>query len=102
MASHDYLHIGRAADLRCADRALYRALEILPGALSLGTLLLLIALSFTLPAVVAYFTIAFSAYWLFKTMFLFVHLRHSFRRLTHHLAIDWLGRLTDLKYDDVV
>ena len=96
------LHVGRAADLSGSDRVLYRLFEILPAFLSFGTLILLVALSFVYPSVVAYFTIAFAAYWLFKTIFLTIHLRHNFKRLKHNTNLDWQERLTTLKYDDIV
>jgi len=96
------LHVGRASDLSGTDRTLYRLFEILPAFLSIGTLVLLAIASFTNPAIVAYFTIAFSAYWLFKTIFLTIHLRHNFKRLRHNTALDWNGRLQSLKYDDIV
>ena len=100
---HDqYLHIGRAADLSGSDRVLYRVLETVPGALSVGTLLLFVVLSFFAPSIVAYFTIAFAAYWLFKTIFLTAHLRYSFKRLTHNLRIDWTQKLANTKHDDIV
>lgn len=100
--SDRYLHIGRATDLTAGDRTLYRFLETVPALLSLGTLVLFVVLSFYAPTVVAYFTIAFSAFWLFKTIFLFIHLRHNFRRLMHNLRVDWTTRLSALKYDDIV
>lgn len=96
------LHIGTASDLSGTDRALYRLFEATPAALSFGTLLLFIALSFFAPAVVAYFTIGFSAFWLFKTLFLSIHLRHNFRRLRHNLSVDWAARLEKTHYEDIV
>ena len=97
-----FIHVGRASDLTGSDRLLYRWLETIPGALSIGTLVLFVTLSFVAPHIVAYFTIGFSAYWLFKTAFLTVHLRHSFKRLRHNMKVDWQERLENLKYDDVV
>lgn len=97
-----YLHVGRATDLTGRDRLLYRVFEILPGALSIGTLILFVLLSFTLPSVVAYFTIAFSAFWLFKTAFLFIHLRHNFKRLMLHMKTDWPARLASLQTANIV
>lgn len=99
---NEYLHVGRAADLSGADRALYRFFETIPALLSVGTLALFIVLSFFVPSVVAYFTIGFSAYWLFKTIFLTIHLRHNFRRLRHHLSLDWTVRLEKLHAEDIV
>ncbi len=99
--SHPFLHVGRATELSGRDRIIYRALEILPGFLSFGTLIGLVALSFWAPTAAAYFTIAFSAYWLFKTIFLSVHLRHNFRRLRHNLKANWQERLQNVKHDDI-
>lgn len=97
-----YLHIGRATDLSGSDRILFRILEIIPGFLSVGTIVLFIVLSFFAPAVVAYFTIAFAAYWLFKTIFLTLHLRHNFKRLTHNMSLDWSKKLSNIAHDDVI
>ncbi|MFQ5541011.1 MAG: glycosyltransferase [Candidatus Paceibacteria bacterium] len=96
-----YLHIGRAADLSGRDRTLYRALETVPAVLSVGTLLLFVLLSFTVPAIVAYFTIGFSAFWFFKTVFFSIHLRHNFKRMRHHLATDWSARLANVHAEDI-
>lgn len=95
------LHVGRASDLTGRDRFYYRLYELLPAFFSIGTLALLFVLSFTHPWIVAYFTIAFAAYWLFKTIFLSIHLRHNFRRLKHNINLDWNERLTTLKTDDI-
>ncbi len=55
-----YLRTARAADLENPrDRALYRALEIMPGVLAWTTLLAVIVLSFLAPTFVAIFIIAF-------------------------------------------
>lgn len=97
-----YLHVGRASDLRGSDRLLYRVLETVPALLSVGTLVAFIALSFFVPVVVAYFTIGFAAYWLFKTIFLTIHLRHNFNRLKHHMELDWEERLKNVHAEDVV
>ncbi len=91
-----YLHIGRASDLSGSDHVLYRFFEMLPGILSLGTLGGLIALSFVRPVWASYITIAFSFYWLLKTVYLSVHLRHNFKRMRHNLATDWGTRLKNL------
>lgn len=97
-----YLHVGRASELSGRDYVLYRMFEILPGALSLATLGIFIALSFVKPVFAAYLTIIFSIYWLLKTFYLSVHLRHNFRRVSHNMALDWNERLESLKYGHVV
>lgn len=95
-----YLHVGRATDLSGFDRALYRSFEILPGALSILTLAGLVALAFTRPVLASYITIAFSFYWLLKTIHLSAHLRHNFRRLRHNMSVDWNARLNELGVPD--
>ena len=90
-----YLHIGNARDLTGFNRTVYRFLEILPGILSFITIGVFVLLSFIRPAWAAYLTIGFSIYWLFKTMYLSVHLRHNFKRMQHNLATDWNARIAD-------
>ena len=97
-----YLHVGRASDLTGRDRVYYRLFEMLPAILSLSTLALFAALSFLRPVWAAYLTIAFSIYWLFKTIYLSVHLRHNYKRMRHNMGLDWNVRLKDLRYKDVV
>ena len=88
------LHIGRASDLTGKSRILYRFFEVLPATLSWGTLLLIVWLSIYIPSLAAYLIIAFSFFWLLKTIYLSIHLRHNWKRLQYNLAIDWEERLT--------
>ncbi len=95
---YEYLHIGRAAELpQKRDYILYRALEIMPGFLAWGTLLLVIILSFKTPVFIALFIIAFDVYWLIKTVYLSFHLRISYKKLRRNLKINWLDRLRELR-----
>src|SRR3989344_2291593 len=96
-----YFHVGRASDLTGSDRALYRALEILPGFLSWGTILGTLILSFYAPVWAAYFIILFDLYWLLKTIYLSLHLRHNWKRFRFNLKVDWNERLQNLKYEHV-
>jgi len=92
-----YIKVGFARDLETSgDRRLFRFLEILPGVLSWGTLLLMIFLSWNKPVWVAFFIIAFDIYWLLKTLFLAFHQQFSYRRMRMNLKIDWLKRLDEL------
>ncbi len=100
--SDQYLHVARATDLSGVDRIIYRFFEMLPGLLSFGTLIGIILLSAYAPAVIAYITILFAIYWLFKTLFLSIHLRYNFTRLRRNMDADWNERLQNLKYDDIV
>lgn len=93
------LHIGRASDLSGWDYVLYRSLEILPAALSWGTLLGIVLLSLYASVFAAYLIIAFALYWLLKTVYLSVHLRHNWKRLLHNMKLDWGERLSHLRHE---
>jgi hypothetical protein len=89
-----YLKIGKAADCKSPkERRIYRAFEILPGALAWATLLAVIFFSWAKPVWIALFIIAFDVYWLLKTIYLSFHLRASYKRMKKHLEIDWLERV---------
>lgn len=89
-----YLNIGNANDLKNpAERRLYRALEILPGALAWLTLGGILAASRFAPVGASIFIIIFDLYWLIKTVFLALHLRASFRKMREHIGIDWQKKL---------
>ncbi len=96
-----YFSVGRATDLSGLDRVLYRVFEIVPGFLSLGTIVLTVVLSYTNPRFAALFIIVFDLYWLFKTVYLSMHLRHNWRRMKHMLALDWDPLLVNLKYQHI-
>lgn len=99
---YKYLHIGRASELQNPkDRRLYRFFEILPGALSWGTLVLVVVLSWKKPVWAAFFIIAFDLYWLVKTIYLSAHLRANARRLKNNMKLDWGKRLDNLKHGHI-
>lgn len=92
-----YLRIGKASDLKDSkERKIYRALEILPGALSWGTLIFAAFLSFFVPSFVAIFAILFALYWFFRAIFLAFHLGAGFKRMKAHEKTDWLKKLDQL------
>jgi len=93
------LHIGRARDLSGRHWVFYRLLEILPAFLSWTTLLLIVWLSIYIPSWAAYLIIAFSFFWLLKTVYLSIHLRHNWKRLLRNMAIDWRERLSHVKHE---
>ena len=82
-------HVGRATDLSGKRRIFYRCLEILPGLASWTTLIGVVLLSIYAPFIAAYFVIAFALYWVLKTAFLSYHLRYNWKRLRHHMSLDW-------------
>jgi len=93
-----YIKIGFARDIeKPGERRLFRFLEILPGVLSWGTILLVIFLSWQRPVWIAFFIIAFDLYWLLKTIFLSFHQQTSFRKMKENLKIDWLEKLKKFK-----
>ncbi len=98
-ARSPYFHVAHARDLRGWDYILFRFFEVLPGAISWGTILLVVVLSAFAPVAAAYFIIAFDLYWLLKTVYLGLHQRYNFRRMRHSLKVDWNERLSHLKYE---
>ncbi len=92
----DYLKIGKASDLSGRDRKLYRALEIMPGAISWLTLIVLAVLSYFKPIWVSFFIIAFDVYWLLLVVFLGIHLVMAYRKLKASLRTDWKDKCHNL------
>lgn len=92
-----YLKIGKATDLKSPkDRFVYRAFEIVPGALAWGTLGGVILLSWAKPVWIAIFIIAFDVYWLLKTIYLSLHLRSSYFKMKKNMSTDWQEKLKEI------
>lgn len=98
-ARREDFKVGRATELTGHDRVLYRALEIAPAVFSWATLLGVVLASLYAPIFAAYFIIAFALYWLLKTIFLSVHLRHNWRRMRHNMKLDWTAMIAPLKHE---
>lgn len=107
MAKHSHLlpyatrsdfKVGRATELSGKDKYFYRFLEILPGFASWASLALMVLASMYAPFFAAYFIIAFSVFWVLKTAFLSYHLRHNWKRLRHHLSLDWEKMVERFEY----
>ncbi|MEX0917975.1 MAG: glycosyltransferase family 2 protein [Candidatus Paceibacterota bacterium] len=94
-------HVGRAPELSGNDRRLYRLLEILPGLFSWATLIGVVLLSMYAPFYAAYFIIAFAIYWVLKTAFLSYHLRYNWKRLRHHMKLDWVQLIARFEYGHI-
>ncbi len=93
-----YLKVGRAGELtETKERYFYRFLEIFPGAISWATFFLIILLSWLLPFYISIFIIAFDIYWLFKTVFLSLHMRSAFNKMKSNLSKNWLNELASVK-----
>ncbi len=97
-----YLTVGSSNDLEGKDRFLYRLLEIFPGFLSWFTLVGMVLVSIFAPVAAAYFIIAFSLYWLLRTLYLVAHLRHNWRRVKHNLKVDWTKMLSNFKHEHLI
>ncbi len=77
--------------------SLYRFFELVPGILAWSTIIVVIVASRFTPAAVAIFIILFDTYWLFKTIYLSLHLRSTFIKMRANLKINWLERIKELK-----
>lgn len=96
-----YFHVAHAPNLTGKDRIIFRLLEILPGALSWGTILIIVIFSIYKPVWAAYFIIAFDLYWVLKTAHISFHHRHNWKRLRHNMTINWSDMLKTFKYDNL-
>lgn len=94
-------HIGRATEFTDRRRFFYRCLEILPGLVSWTTLIGVVLLSIYLPFIAAYLVIAFALYWVLKTAFLSYHLRYNWKRLRHHMTLDWQEMIRNFNYQRI-
>ncbi len=91
--------VARATELTGRDRRFFRFLEIVPGVAAWGFLIGLLLASIYASFFAAYFIIAFSIFWVLKTIFLSYHVRHNWRRLKHHMEIDWRKLNERFSYD---
>ena len=94
-------HVGRATELTGKRYFIYRVFEILPGLASWSTLIGVILMSIYLPFIAAYFIIAFALFWVLKTGFLSYHLRYNWKRLQHHIKLDWEALVAPMDYKDL-
>lgn len=98
ISKSEYLNASKADDISAlGGKITYRLFEILPGALAWATIIGIFAASRFAPVFASFFVIAFDIYWLFKTVFLSLHLRAGYRQMQSHLAIDWMARLRELE-----
>ena len=90
--------VARASELEGKDRRYFRFLEIVPGIAAWGALVGIILASIYAPFFAAYFIIAFSIYWVLKTIFLSYHVRYNWKRLKHHMELDWQQMVSRFQY----
>lgn len=93
----DYSKLSYYKDLESAkDRILYRIFEIFPGFLAWATLILAFLLSWIEPVWMAIFIIAFDLYWLFKVLYLSIHLIVTYLKMKKNQEIDWNKKAEEL------
>jgi len=94
MDKKNYLNISKASDIKNRkDRFLYRFFEMVPGILSLGTLLGVFVFSWVAPSWVAIFIIIFCFYYLFRIFYFSAHQIMGYFKVKSHLKRDWLREL---------
>lgn len=92
-----YINAGRAADLKDRrERMIYRAFEILPGALVWITLIGMVLFSWLLPTFAAFFIIIFCTYWLLRTTHFAAHMASAYGKMKKNLNTDWEKKLNEL------
>ncbi len=75
------------------DLRIQRFYEMLPAVLTIGTFILLIILSLLVPFWVAIFILIYNLYWLFKSVYLSIHLIYAYSELKKDLKINWLDKI---------
>lgn len=79
------------------DLLFKRFLEIIPGASTWATLIVLTILAFKVPTWVAIFLILYDLYWLVRAFYISVYLIASYNQLKMQKGIDWVKRLNALE-----
>ncbi|OHA66723.1 MAG: hypothetical protein A3C04_00230 [Candidatus Wildermuthbacteria bacterium RIFCSPHIGHO2_02_FULL_45_25] len=83
------LELGRATEIVDPhDRRIYRALEMLHGALSWGTLIFSVVGAWLFPVWTAIFVIAFALYWVFRFFYFLFHLQAGYRKFREYETTD--------------
>jgi cellulose synthase/poly-beta-1,6-N-acetylglucosamine synthase-like glycosyltransferase len=98
MDKKDYLEISKASDIKNAkDRIVYRILEIIPGAMSLGTLFGVLVFSYLIPSWIAIFIIVFCFFYLIRILYFSIHQIIGYFRVKSNLKVDWLKKIKKTK-----
>ena len=94
MQKKDYLEISKASDIKNKkERRLYRLFEIIPGVISLGTLLGVFVFSWILPLQISIFIICFCFYYLFRILYFSLHQITGYFKVKSQMKKDWLQEL---------
>ena len=99
MQKAEYLNISKASDIKnTKEKILYRLFEIIPGAISLGTLGGVFVFSWLVPSWVSIFIICFCFYYLLRIFYFSAHQIMGYIRLKQHLKENWLKKLKGLPW----
>ncbi len=99
--SKKYLEVGHAPDFEDPKRKnLYRFFEIIPGVISLGTLIGVLVFSWILPSFVAIFIILFCFFYLCKICYFSIHQIATYIKMKRNLKTNWQKKLKELKDKD--
>lgn len=77
----------------------HRFLESIPAIVTWATLIGMVVASKFIPTWAAIFIIVFDTYWFFKTVFLSMHLRFAFNKMSENRKINWLQKVKELNKD---
>lgn len=80
--------------LRVSERTRYRWLEMLPGLMVWGSLLLSVLASIFLPLWAIVFIILFDLFWAIRVVYIMGYLVLAYRQFRRALRIDWQARVT--------
>ena len=98
MDKKEYLDISKAQDLKnLKDRRFYRLFEMIPGVISLGTLLGIFVFSWLFPSWVSIFIICFCFYYLLKIFYYSIHQLMGYFRVKSNMKRDWLRDVKKIK-----
>ena len=98
MEKKDYLNISKATDIKnLRERRLFRFFEMIPGIISLGTLLGVFVFSWLFPSGVAIFIICFCFYYLFRIFYFSLHQLAGYFKVRSNMKKDWLKELKKIK-----
>lgn len=93
----DYLFIGRASDIKNKkSRAVYRALEIMPGFFVWTTFLSVFYFAYFKPLWLSIFVLTFAFFWLLKSLYLAIHTKSAYKKTVRYEKINWMYRLKKL------
>ncbi|MFH1426683.1 MAG: glycosyltransferase family 2 protein [Candidatus Kerfeldbacteria bacterium] len=71
----------------------YRFLEIIPGAITWTTLILVLLLSFLAPVLMVYVAIIVDFYWLLRVAYFVIYVTSSWRQFRKSQKVDWFAKV---------